>query len=146
MDGAILETLRVVLRWLHLLATTAWVGSSLFYLLALRPVLRSSAAPPSVGSAAGRELGRLARLCIPVLLVSGALLTFDRLADGRGNALYAGLLALKIAAAVVMFALAWELGRRRGARATSDVRATVLVALGVLILLLAPLLRAVYGT
>lgn len=141
-----LEALRVLLRWLHLLATTAWIGGSLFYLVALRPALRAGTAPPAVGSTAGREFGHLVRLCIPVLLVTGALLTFDRLADGRGNALYAGLLALKIAAALVMFVIAWEFGRPGVRRRPSDARAVVLLGLGVLILLLAPLLRAVYGS
>lgn len=145
MDGAGLEVLRVLLRWLHLVATVAWVGGSLFYLFVLRPTLRASDAPPTTSSAVARQFAQLVRLAIPTLLVTGVLLTFDRLADGRGSALYAGLLALKIAAALAMFVLAWEYSRWRARRRPSDRRSYVILALGLLILLLAPLLRAVYG-
>jgi uncharacterized membrane protein len=124
----------------------AWLGGSLFYLLALQPALRAVDAPPEARSAIARQFGHLVRLAIPTLLVTGALLTFDRLADGRGNTLYAGLLALKIVAALVMFVLAWEYGRRQARRQPSDRRGPMILALGLLILFLAPLLRAVYGT
>lgn len=145
-DGAGVELARVVLRWLHLMATAAWVGGSLVYLVVIRPTLRTSDAPVETRSAVAREFGHVVRLAIPALLISGMLLTLDRLADGRGNALYAGLLALKISTALVMFVLAWEFGRPRRHRRPGDGRGLLILALGALILFLAPLLRTVYGT
>jgi putative copper export protein len=134
------------IRWVHLLAATVWVGGGLFYLLVLRPALRR--AEPGVAAALGPAVGagfrEVVNLAIASLVVSGAVLTFDRLSRNAGLA-YAAVLALKVALAIAMFALAWELGwaGRRGARGRRwpISPAGLLLVLGLVVFLLALVLR-----
>ena len=94
----------LVIRWLHLLSATAWVGGSLFYLLVLRPALRNSAgAHGPLTAAAGIEYRVLVNVCIVVLVATGAVLAFDRLTEGVLDVPYAATLALKSALSVWMF-------------------------------------------
>ncbi len=97
------------------MAALAWVGGALFYLLVLRPSL--SAVSGEARSAVERTIGQayqeVVQTSIVVLVVSGAVLTFDRLTAGVVGAAYIVILGLKIALSLVMFGLAWELGRRR---------------------------------
>lgn len=169
------DVLRVALRWGHSLAAAAWVGGSLFYLVVLRPALGS---PPgqeslSLQSLVLQRFREVVVICMVVLVVTGVLLTFDRLSVGLPSERYVLLLGVKIVAAVAMFLLAQELAQRRLGRWASRVRADsavtvplgpealganppregpshalspslLVLALGVLILLLTALLRIVY--
>lgn len=104
------EALRVAIRWVHGLATVAWVGGSLFYLLALRPAVRIAGATPAFERAVAAQFREIVEASLAVLLVSGAILTFDRLSSGAATALYIGVLSAKIVLALAMCWLAWELG------------------------------------
>ena len=93
----------LVIRWLHLLSATAWVGGSLFYLLVLRPALRNSAGTHGpLTAAAGIEFRALVNVCIVVLVATGAVLAFDRLTEGVLDVPYAATLGLKSALSVWM--------------------------------------------
>jgi uncharacterized membrane protein len=152
------EALRVAIRWVHGLATTAWVGGSLFYLLALRPAVRVAGATPAFERAVAAQFREVVEASLVVLVVSGAILTFDRLSSGAATPLYLGILAVKIVLAIAMCWLAWELGwagrHRVGASRSSAVRRTALTAwlapsrlilvLGVVVMLLAVVLRQVF--
>jgi hypothetical protein len=135
------------IRWVHLLAATVWVGGSLFYLIVLRPALRR--AQPQVAAALGPAVGagfrEVVNLAIASLVVTGAVLTFDRLARSAGPA-YAAVLALKIALAIGMFFLAWELGwagrrRQAGGRRWPISPAVLLLVLGLAVFFIALVLR-----
>jgi uncharacterized membrane protein len=94
----------LVIRWLHLLSATAWVGGSLFYLFVLRPALRNSAgAHGPLVAAAGIEFRGLVNVCIVVLVATGAVLAFDRLTEGVLDVPYAATLGLKSALSMWMF-------------------------------------------
>lgn len=102
----------LVVRWLHLVSAAAWVGGSMFYLIVLRPALRRSpGASRAINTAAAAEFRALVDTCILVLLVTGIILTFNRLTPGVIGVPYAATLALKIVLSIWMFALAR--GRRR---------------------------------
>lgn len=104
----------LVVRWLHGLAALAWVGGSLFYLLVLRPSLRQA----GEGSRPANQLtaqtfGSLVDLCVVVLVLSGGVLTFDRLTSRYATVPYGVVLALKVVLALWMFLLARGIGRAR---------------------------------
>lgn len=139
--------LLLVIRWVHLMAATAWVGGSLFYLVVLRPALQrqSSDVAQRVGVTVGEGFRDVVQAASAVLVVSGVVLMFDRLAQGAGVA-YAVVLAVKVLLGVAMFGLAWELGwaQRRPVpvkRRWPVAPASLLLALGLVVFFLALVLR-----
>ena len=152
----------VAVRWIHVAASVAWVGGSLFYLIVLRPAVRKSGESGSrVNALAAAEFRTLVDVCFFLILVTGISLTFDRLSGGVAGAAYAAVLGLKAALSVWMFLLA----RRRRARTAlmeryadrpspppgklaKALRAAsgynLVVILGLIIILLADLLNALY--
>ena len=152
----------LVVRWVHLTASVAWVGGGIFYLFVLRPALRRS-------ENEGREVNRhtaaefkvLVDVCFFILVVTGISLTFDRLSEGVTGVTYAIVLAVKVALSIWMFVLARG-HRRRNAlleayrkedpppsgafakivRALSSYN--MIIVLGVLVFLLADLLKVLY--
>ena len=151
----------LIVRWLHLVSAAAWVGGSLFYLIVLRPALRRSPeASGLISAAAASEFRALVDTCILLLIVTGVIMTFNRLAAVAIGPGYVGVLALKIALSAWMFALAWG-RRRRAAFAASESESlddagrvrrifralsgyNLLVILGIVVFLLADLLKTLY--
>lgn len=152
----------LVVRWVHLVAAAAWIGGSLFYLLALRPALRT--APDSgrqVNTAAAAEFRAWVDTSIFVLLATGVILTFNRLTPGVIGVPYVATLGAKIALSIWMFVLAR--GRRRrnallGAHRDNTARGAsvvsrasrafsgynVIVILGIIVFLLADALKLMF--
>jgi uncharacterized membrane protein len=95
------EWILVVLRWLHALASIVFLGWS--------AVLWLDGPPLGESGAARQRFKEVTELSLLVFLASGAVLSFDRLSHGAGG-LYAGVLALKVACAVVayQFAFRWR--------------------------------------
>ncbi len=93
------EALLVVLRWVHGLATIGFLGWSL--------VLWLDGPPRGEAKAARQRFKEVIELTLLVFLATGAILTFDRLSRGAGG-VYAGLLAFKIACAVVSYQYAFR--------------------------------------
>lgn len=117
MDG--LDVLRAVVRWIHVVAAVVWVGGSIFYLIVLRPALANPGAAESrraLEMAINRAFRDLVDISIIALIVTGVIITLDRLDATSVGAPYFVLLALKIVAAVAMFFLARDLGARLGRR------------------------------
>jgi len=124
------------------------VGGSLLYLLAVRPGLKE--ARPEID----RRFRDVVQLCILTLLVTGAILTFDRLQLEPGPA-YAATLGVKVALAIWMFILAQDLAsraRRRliERRLPADALPTrggtpswLILALGLVVLLLSDVLKVI---
>ena len=106
----------LIVRWIHLVSAAAWVGGSIFYLVVLRPAQRRSAkgnteSVRSVLAGAAVEFKGLVDTCIFVLLVTGVILTANRLTPGAVGVAYVAVLGVKIALSTWMFMLAR--GRRR---------------------------------
>ena len=112
------DILALIVRSLHAVSSVLWIGGSIFYLIVLRPALRDaekSGAPP------GRIVSRLVALhfrewvhvSMIALLVSGAILTFDRLTEPTVSALYIGALAAKISIAFWLFGIGTATYRKK---------------------------------
>jgi hypothetical protein len=129
------EALLVVLRWLHAVATIVFLGWSLVLWLD---------GPPRGDSAGARQrFKEVIELTLLVFLATGAVLSFDRLSRGAG-AVYAVLLALKVACGVVAYQYAFR-WRRVGLPVGSLDGRIVLIS-GVATVLLAAALKGVFDS
>lgn len=103
---------QLFILWAHAMAAVAWIGGSLFYLIALEPAISRVGRTPErleLLAAVGREFREVVRLAILVFVVSGAILAVTRLSQPRVSVAYAAVLALKVAVSVWMFWLAGRL-------------------------------------
>ena len=118
----VLDIILLIIRWAHALAAVVWIGGSLFLLLAGRPALRSLRSEIGdssglVGRALAAEFRPIVATAIAVLIVSGVILTVDRLTSEAAGIAYTAVLVAKIVLAVYAFGIAWLLPRRRDQRA-----------------------------
>ena len=112
------DILTLIVRWVHAVSSALWIGGSIFYLIVLRPALKDA---EKSGTAPRRLVSRLVALhfrewvhvCMIALLVSGAILTFDRLTEPTVSVLYIGALAAKIAIAFWLFGIGTATYRKR---------------------------------
>lgn len=140
-----------------------WVGGSVFYFLVLRPAARrEGSGAAALQRRVGVEFGALVDTSIIVLVLTGAILGFDRLAAASSRyvgAPYITVLVLKVLLSLWMFALAHSRLRSRRAlfqensgkpptlaqRISRGLTWTNLIAiLGVVVFLLSDLLRALF--
>lgn len=142
--------IRLIVRVVHTLAAATWVGGSIFYLIIVLPALRSSGPAAAVAAQIAALFRRLVNICIGVLLLSGAFMTFDRLTQTMLGLPYLVVLGLKIVSALAMFILAIYLSqsniRRLAKRSTrlSKAAPQLLLALGIWVFLLGALLNGLY--
>ncbi len=142
--------IRLIMRVAHLLAAAAWVGGSIFYQLVLAPALRMAGPTPALAARIAALFRRMVSVCIGVLLLSGAFLTFDRLTQTTLGWPYLVVLGIKVAAALLMFALAAYMAqsniRRLAKRSTrlSQAAPQLLLALGIFVFLLGALLNGLF--
>ena len=109
----VLGIILLIIRWAHALAAVVWIGGSLFMLLAGRPALRTADSGGLVGRALAAEFRPIVVTAIAVLIVSGVILTVDRLTSDAAGMAYTAVLVAKILLAVYAFIVAWLLPRRR---------------------------------
>lgn len=109
----VLGIILLIIRWAHALAAVVWIGGSLFILLAARPALCSADSGVLVGRALAVEFRPIVVTAIAVLIVSGVILTVDRLTSDAAGTAYTVALVAKILLAVYAFVVAWLLPRRR---------------------------------
>jgi len=135
------EILLVAMRWLHASAAIVWIGAIWFELFVVIPVWGDSVTPDMQAriDAAMREIVQTA---IVVFLVSGAILTFERLSRGAASTPYAVMLGLKIVLSLAMFQVGYRFKGARGARRVRGLR--IVAALGFVIVLLATVLKSLY--
>jgi hypothetical protein len=84
----------------------------------------------------------IVQAAIVVFLVSGAILTFERLSRGAAGTTYVTLLGLKILLSVAMFQVGFRFRGARGPRRVTGLR--IMAALGTVIVLLATVLKWLY--
>ncbi|GAC1401243.1 MAG: hypothetical protein NVS4B12_09790 [Ktedonobacteraceae bacterium] len=148
----LLLAVRVLVRVAHTIAAAAWVGGSIMYLLVVLPALRLGGATPAVASNIANLFKRMVNICIGVLLLSGAYLTFDRLTQTTLGLPYLMVLVVKIAGAIGLFVLALYIGQsniRRIAKRTtrlSKVAPQLMLALGILVFILGAVLNQLFET
>ncbi len=142
--------IRLIVRAAHTLAAAAWVGGSILYLVAVLPALRKGGPAPVVAAQIAALFRRMVNICVGVLLLTGAFLTFDRLTQTTLGLPYVVVLGLKIASAIGMFILAIYLGqsnvRRLAKRSTrlSKAAPQLMLALGILVFILGALLNGLF--
>lgn len=136
----------LALRIAHAAAATIWLGGGVYFLLAVRPVLRGADAPlRTLAAEIQRRFGEWAETATVVMLATGVVLGFDGLSSGSGGLLYAALLGVKVVAALVAFWLAGVRPARRAHRKGRRAAPEVLVALGTLAFVLGIILASVWG-
>ena len=140
----VLDIILLIIRWAHALAAVIWIGGSLFLLLAGRPALRKVDSEGLVGRALAVEFRPIVATAIAVLIISGVILTVDRLTSDAVGLAYTAVLVAKIVLAVYAFGIAWLLPRRREPR-LGGVRGalagpTALTIVGVIVIGLADVL------
>lgn len=138
--------LLVVLRYIHVIAAALWVGGGIVVLAArATPNLAPLAGVSS--AVLGRTVGRLVGTGFAVFVLTGALLTFNRLAEQTIDAAYVALLVSKILLTLAMFRLAVPRRRAEPGAAASDSRSwwrsrtALIVGLGLVIYLLSLILN-----
>ena len=145
--------IRLIIRAAHTLAAAVWVGGSIVYLVAVIPALRGGSPASGVAAIAAQIADlfrRTVNICIGVLLLTGAYLTFDRLTSTTLGWPYQLVLGLKIVAALAMFVLAIYLGqsniRRLARRSTrlSKAAPQLMLALGIIVFVLGALLNGLF--
>lgn len=115
LDGV--DILLAVVRWIHAIAAVVWVGGSIFYLLVLRPSLSIPGAADSRSTlepAVNRRFRDVVDVSILALIVTGVVITFDRLSSLPASTTYYIVLGLKLFAFLVMLLMARDLGTRGG--------------------------------
>lgn len=144
----------MVVHWIHALGAVAWIGGSAFFALVLRPAM---AADPEGMRRVMRHISgpyrELVDISIIAIVITGLIMMFERLTGGDAGIAYFIVLALKLTLAAWMFYLVWSL-RRAGfrperyagwrRRLSSLLGYNALLALGILIFLLAEVLRALF--
>lgn len=142
--------IRWLVRLVHILAASAWVGGSFMYLVVVIPALRSGGPVPAVASKIAELFKRMVNICVGLLLLSGVYLTFDRLTQTRLGLAYIVVLVLKILGALGLFVLAMYLAqnniRRLAKRTTrlSKAAPQLMLALGILVFILGALLNSIF--
>ena len=155
------EGVLLLIRWMHAIAAVTWVGGTLFYVLALRP--RPTDAEPRGPGLSAEALLRFRGVvdtAIAVLVITGAVMLFDRLSEPTTPPAYTIAAAAKVGLALVMFVIArrrWgrpaprtggeptaaAVGIRARARSlTSGVNLTII--LGITVIFLSDLLAFIY--
>ena len=132
---ALAEILLVALRWLHSLASIAFLGWS--------AVLWLDGAPRGEPGPARQRFKEITELSLLLFLATGAVLTFDRLSRGAGG-VYAVVLALKVLCAVIayQFAFRW----RRVGLPVGGVDGRIVLIFGGVAVLLAAVLEGVFDS
>ena len=149
------DLLLVAMRWAHGMATIIWLGGGAYATLIQGHELRQlddREVAARLGRATGDAFGRWVNAAIIVFIVSGVILTFDRLASRGATLQYGIVLGLKIALALWLFGLAQRIQRRRGRTVRGPFAAVrqalgsplALLWIGAIVVLLAAILKMLY--
>ncbi len=150
------DLLLIAMRWAHALATIVWLGGGAYAtLIQGRQLgeLDDRAVAARLTRATGEAFERWVNAATVVFIVSGVILTFDRLASRGATVQYGVTLSLKVALAVWMFGIAQGLRRRRRGRVAPgrsvELRRALgspraLLWLGALVVLLSAVLKMIY--
>jgi uncharacterized membrane protein len=139
------EVFLAFIRLVHILGSVAWVGGGIFYLLVLTPTWAEAFDPErsaDLRAGIGRRFRELTGTCIVILVVSGIVITFDRLTDPRVSTTYGIVLALKLAFVAFMYLVYIYLGDR--ATRPRWASPETMLGAGVIVLFLTVVLQLIY--
>ncbi|MDA1279496.1 MAG: urate hydroxylase PuuD [Chloroflexi bacterium] len=149
------DWLMLIVRWIHAIGAVVWVGGSFFFAFVLRPVERSY---PELVRPLIRSIGPVYRDLVDTsvisIIVSGLILMFDRLTGNDASPAWFIVFGVKLALAIWMFYLVWRFRQSDfdPAHAPTGVSARMswligynaIVFVGVIVFLLASLMRVLY--
>jgi hypothetical protein len=135
------ELLLVVARFAHSAAAAVLIGSSAYQLLLPSASLGGAQLSRPMSAPERSTWKDLLELTLLVFLLTGALLTFERLSAGAASTAYVLLLGLKLVLSALVYRWAFQL-RRAGAWEAGPIRK--LVGAGLLVLFLAAILKTIY--
>ena len=145
-----MNTLALVLRWMHIVPAVIAGGATIFGRIALLPALQTlpDAERLRVKETIDRRWRIVVMLCITLLLVSGiANFVLYQAPVHKGQSLYHALFGVKFVAAMIVFFLASALSGRSVAlttiRANSRFWVGVAATLVIVILLISGMLRSI---
>ena len=135
------ESLLLAVRFSHALSAVALVGGVAFQQVVLRPIVASQAEGlDAVRFRSDQVIRLIVDLSLPIFLISGGLMTFERLGGGVGTT-YVVVLGVKLLLSVLIFRWALMV-RRSGGWAGSA--AGFMVGSGIGVIFLAGLLKTLY--
>jgi hypothetical protein len=135
------DLLLVAMRWLHAMAAIVWIGAIWFELFVAAPAWESGP-PLEILARVDAAMREIVQTALVVFLVSGAILTFERLSRGAAGTPYVTLLGLKVVLSIVMFQIGFRFRAARGQQRVRGLR--IMAALGLAIVLLATVLKWLY--
>lgn len=133
----ITDVLITLIRWIHAMAAVLWIGGAASAFAIHRALQPSESAAAQAANRAYRELTEVA---VPIFLLTGAILTFQRFSTGVPPAAYIALLSAKVLLAFGMFHLGYKF-RRAGLTASASALRWMSIA-GATVVLLATALKA----
>ena len=77
---ALKEILFLVIHWIHTIAAVAWIGGGLFYIFILRN--QKGRFSIELDASLRKDFRALVTTAMGILLVTGSVMTFDRLSSG----------------------------------------------------------------
>jgi putative copper export protein len=95
-----------LMRSVHIVAASVWIGGSVVYMLVIIPALRLSKADGQLSRQIAALFRRLVQICMGALLLSGVYLIVDRLSGASASVAYIVVLTIKIIVSLTMMALA----------------------------------------
>ncbi|GBD11666.1 hypothetical protein HRbin23_01337 [bacterium HR23] len=98
------EVFLLAVRWLHGLGALAWIGGNIFYFLVLRPRL-GRPDTDAYAQAIAQGFRQVVHTATLLLVLTGIILTFERLTSPVATVPYVVVLGLKVSLALAMFLL-----------------------------------------
>ena len=135
------DLLLIAMRWLHASAAMVWIGAIWFELFVVVPAWQPGP-PEEITGRFDAAMREIVQTVLFVFLISGAILTFERLSRGAARSSYVTLLGIKIVLSVVMFQVGFRFRGARGPRRVQGLR--IMAVLGLAIVLLATVLKWLY--
>lgn len=144
-------------RWVHAIGAVAWIGGSAFFAFVLRPVEQAN---PDLVRPVIRSIGSVYRELVDIavisIIVTGVILMFNRLTGDDASAAWFIVLGIKLVLALWMFYLVWQYRQSNfsppenpkglAARISWLIGYNAMVFLGVLVFMLASLMRVLFET
>ena len=103
----------LIIRAVHAVTAAIWVGGGIVLIVVIMPALRRRAedgGQKNLAATVAASFGRFASGAIGVFVLTGGVLTFERLAQPGVTPAYGAVLGLKVALAFLAFGLIWRSG------------------------------------
>ena len=103
-----IDILMVLMRWLHITSAAVWIGGSIFFILVVQSKTNDSKKFAKISKfGILSEFSSLSDILISTLLLSGMILTVNRLTIGTISSLYLSILSFKILLSLWLFLIVW---------------------------------------